>query len=154
MANGNWHWQESGTAWKGVGIYHVTLTVPSREPLLGKLVNPAGHNSDGIVLCKCVAYLLNNHHQDGKGQGAIETSTGCRCYTTSGRGRRACSPSQFSLNLCHFGLLPAKKCKNIAIYCLKTCRYRQYFVSLHLQKSLIIDYASSSSALQPRRGAH
>ena len=33
-----WHWQESGTAWKGVGIYHVTLTVPSREPLLGKLV--------------------------------------------------------------------------------------------------------------------
>ena len=72
MANGNWHWQESGTAWKGVGIYHVTLTVPSREPLLGKLVNPAGHKSDGIVLCKCVAYLLNNHHQDGKGQGAIE----------------------------------------------------------------------------------
>ena len=40
MANGNWHWQESGTAWKGVGIYHVTLTVPSREPLLGKLVIP------------------------------------------------------------------------------------------------------------------
>ena len=72
MANGNWHWQESGTAWKGVGIYHVTLTVPSREPLLGKLVIPAGNNSDGIVLCKGVAYLLNNHHQDGKGQGAIE----------------------------------------------------------------------------------
>lgn len=40
MANGNWHWQESGTAWKGVGIYHVTLTVPSREPLLGELVIP------------------------------------------------------------------------------------------------------------------
>ena len=40
MANGKWHWQESGTAWKGVGIYHVTLTVPSREPLLGKLVIP------------------------------------------------------------------------------------------------------------------
>ena len=35
-----WHWQESGTAWKGVGIYHVTLTVPSREPLLGSLVIP------------------------------------------------------------------------------------------------------------------
>jgi hypothetical protein len=33
---------------------------------------PAGNNSDGIVLCKCVAYLLNNHHQDGKRQGAIE----------------------------------------------------------------------------------
>ncbi len=35
-----WQWQESGTAWKGVGIYHVTLVVPSREPLLGKLVIP------------------------------------------------------------------------------------------------------------------
>ena len=29
-----WHWQEVGTAWKGVGIYHVTLTIPSRQPLL------------------------------------------------------------------------------------------------------------------------
>ena len=40
MADNNWHWQEPGSAWKGVGIYHVTLTVPSREPLLGKLVIP------------------------------------------------------------------------------------------------------------------
>lgn len=32
-----WHWQEAGTAWKGVGIYHVTLTIPSRQPLLGTL---------------------------------------------------------------------------------------------------------------------
>ena len=35
-----WKWQESGEAWKGVGIYHVTLTVPSREPLLGTLIIP------------------------------------------------------------------------------------------------------------------
>lgn len=35
-----WKWQKPGEAWKGVGIYHVTLTVPSREPLLGKLVIP------------------------------------------------------------------------------------------------------------------
>lgn len=35
-----WHWQEPGKAWKGVGIYHVTLTVLTREPLLGKLVIP------------------------------------------------------------------------------------------------------------------
>lgn len=35
-----WQWQEPGTAWKGVGIYHVTLTIPSREPLLGELVIP------------------------------------------------------------------------------------------------------------------
>lgn len=42
MANEHdiWQWQEPGTAWKGVGIYHVTLTIPSREPLLGKLVIP------------------------------------------------------------------------------------------------------------------
>lgn len=35
-----WEWQEPGTAWKGAGIYHVTLTIPSREPLLGELVIP------------------------------------------------------------------------------------------------------------------
>ena len=35
-----WHWQEPGTAWRGVGVYHVTLTVPSREALLGTLVIP------------------------------------------------------------------------------------------------------------------
>ena len=40
MSNENWHWQEPGSAWKGVGIFHVTLTVPSREPLLGKLIIP------------------------------------------------------------------------------------------------------------------
>ena len=38
--NEKWQWQEPGTAWKGVGLYHVTLTVPSREPLLGRLVIP------------------------------------------------------------------------------------------------------------------
>lgn len=35
-----WQWQEPGTAWKGVGIYHVTLTVTDRQPLLGELVIP------------------------------------------------------------------------------------------------------------------
>ena len=39
---GQWRWQESGTAWRGVGVYHVTLTVPSREPLFGRLVIPDG----------------------------------------------------------------------------------------------------------------
>jgi len=38
--NEQWQWQESGHAWHGVGIYHVTLTVPSRQPLLGTLVIP------------------------------------------------------------------------------------------------------------------
>ena len=40
MANGNWHWQERGTAWRGIGIYHVTLTVTGRQPLLGTLDIP------------------------------------------------------------------------------------------------------------------
>ena len=35
-----WHWQEPETAWKGVGIYHITMVVSSREDLLGTLVIP------------------------------------------------------------------------------------------------------------------
>lgn len=35
-----WRWQKQGTAWKGIGIYHVTIVVPSREPLLGTLIIP------------------------------------------------------------------------------------------------------------------
>ena len=44
-----WQWQESGTAWRGVGVYHVTLTVPSREPLLGTLVIPEGDPSKARI---------------------------------------------------------------------------------------------------------
>ena len=40
MEKEKWQWQGWGTAWKGIGIYHVTMTIPSREPLLGKLVIP------------------------------------------------------------------------------------------------------------------
>ena len=40
MEHEKWSWQEPGTAWKGAGIYHVTITIPSREPLLGTLVIP------------------------------------------------------------------------------------------------------------------
>lgn len=35
-----WQWQAPGTAWKGVGLYHVTLTITDRRPLLGTLVIP------------------------------------------------------------------------------------------------------------------
>ena len=35
-----WKPQERGKAWKGAGLYHVTLTIPSREPSLGELVIP------------------------------------------------------------------------------------------------------------------
>lgn len=35
-----WQWKENGSAWYGIGIYHITLVVPSREPLLGELIIP------------------------------------------------------------------------------------------------------------------
>ena len=51
--NGNeteqWHWQEPGTAWRGIGVYHVTLTVPSRQPLFGTLVIPQNDPSQAKV---------------------------------------------------------------------------------------------------------
>jgi hypothetical protein len=49
MAEDQWQWQEPGTAWKGVGIYHITLTVPSRQPLLGTLVIPQNDPSQARV---------------------------------------------------------------------------------------------------------
>ena len=62
MGDNKWHWQESGTAWKGVGIYHVTLTVPSREPLLGELVIPENDPTKAYVketpLAKQVVFSL------------------------------------------------------------------------------------------------
>lgn len=44
-----WQWQELGTAWRGVGVYHVTLTVPSREPLFGTLVVPENDPSNAKI---------------------------------------------------------------------------------------------------------
>lgn len=35
-----WKWQEPGTTWKGIGLYHITLTIPDRRPLLGQLEVP------------------------------------------------------------------------------------------------------------------
>ena len=49
MIEEEWQWQEPGTAWKGVGIYHITLTVPSRQPLLGTLVIPQNDPSQARV---------------------------------------------------------------------------------------------------------
>jgi len=44
-----WQWQTSGTAWRGIGVYHVTLTVPSREPLLGTLVIPEDNPTNAQI---------------------------------------------------------------------------------------------------------
>ena len=64
-----WKWQETGTAWKGVGIYHVTLVVPSRESLLGRLVIPENDPKQAVVerteMGKEIVYLIGTipqHH--------------------------------------------------------------------------------------------
>ena len=64
-----WQWQQEGTAWRGVGIYHVTLTVPSREPLLGTLVipdnNPLNARIDRTTLGNAVVdelYVMTKHY--------------------------------------------------------------------------------------------
>lgn len=44
-----WQWKESGTAWYGMGIYHMTLVVPSREPLLGELIIPEDNPEKAYV---------------------------------------------------------------------------------------------------------
>ena len=49
MTEEQWQWQEPGTAWRGVCTYHITLTVPSRQPLLGTLVIPQDDPSQARV---------------------------------------------------------------------------------------------------------
>lgn len=64
MANNQWSWQEPGTAWKGIGIYHVTMTIPSREPLLGTLKIPDNDPKQAFVertdLGKEIVYLIGS----------------------------------------------------------------------------------------------
>ena len=45
----HWHWQKQGTAWKGIGIYHITLSVSNREPLLGTLVIPDNNPTQAYI---------------------------------------------------------------------------------------------------------
>ena len=45
----HWKWQEPGTAWRGICTYHITLTIPSREPLIGTLVIPDGDPAQARV---------------------------------------------------------------------------------------------------------
>ncbi len=48
-AQEKWKWQAPGTTWKGVGLYHITLTVTDRRPLLGTLVIPGNDPSKAWV---------------------------------------------------------------------------------------------------------
>ena len=71
MADEQWHWQDPGTAWKGIGIYHVTLVVSSREPLLGELVIPDNDPTQarvelselGLCVKACVDEIPKRHKQ-------------------------------------------------------------------------------------------
>ena len=64
-----WKWQEPGTTWKGIGLYHITLTIPDRSPLLGSLEVP---NNDpnkakvkrtalGNALVNCLLSIQHYH---------------------------------------------------------------------------------------------
>ena len=44
-----WQPQEPGKAWKGAGLYHITLTIPSRESLLGMLIIPDDDPTQAFV---------------------------------------------------------------------------------------------------------
>lgn len=66
-----WQWQEPGKAWHGVGIYHVTLVVPSREPLLGELVIPGNDPKQAFVKLTALGEQVKdcmrdipNHHPE------------------------------------------------------------------------------------------
>jgi len=58
--NDTWQWQEPGEAWKGAGLYHITLTVPSREPLLGTLVIPDNNPKQAKLEALPLGRLLVN----------------------------------------------------------------------------------------------
>ena len=44
-----WQFQQPGTTWKGAGLYHLTLTVTDRQPLLGTLVIPGDNPAKAVV---------------------------------------------------------------------------------------------------------
>ena len=64
-----WQWQEPGGAWKGAGLYHVTLTVTDRQPMLGWLVTPESdpararvvRTALGDALVNCLMSIPRHH---------------------------------------------------------------------------------------------
>ena len=69
MTPSQWHWQEPGTAWRGCGIYHITLAQSDRSiPLLGQLTecaDPADAEVErtelGNAIVHCVAQIPQHH---------------------------------------------------------------------------------------------
>ena len=70
MSEERWHWQ-TGRIWRGVGIYHVTMVVPSRMPLLGELVIPDDSPEQAYVVRKELGeavlklmFMIPDHHPE------------------------------------------------------------------------------------------
>ncbi len=69
MGREAWRWQQPGTTWKGAGLYHITLTVSSRKPMLGRLVmdddSPATARIErtpfGDALVECLLSIRSRH---------------------------------------------------------------------------------------------
>lgn len=71
MTDDKWHWQEYGSAWHGIGIYHITMVVATREPVLGTLVYPNDNPIDAKVeltpfgeQIKTCVYSIPLHHPE------------------------------------------------------------------------------------------
>lgn len=64
-----WKWQESGTTWKEIGLYHITLTITDRRPLLGTFVIPENDPCRAMVrraalgnaLVNCLLSIPHHH---------------------------------------------------------------------------------------------
>lgn len=64
-----WQWQEPGGAWRGAALYHLTLTVTSRQPLLGTLAIPDNDPAQarvkrtplGDALVDCLLSIQTHH---------------------------------------------------------------------------------------------
>ena len=64
-----WKWQEPGTSWKGIGLYHITLTITDRQALLGTLTitnnDPTTakvvRTSLGNALIDCLLSIPHHH---------------------------------------------------------------------------------------------
>ena len=49
MEENLWKIQEYGTTWKDKGLYHVTITIPDRQRILGNLIIPNDDPQQAII---------------------------------------------------------------------------------------------------------
>ena len=49
MEQNTWKLQDYGTTWKGKGLYHITITIPDRQRILGTLVIPNNDPKQAVI---------------------------------------------------------------------------------------------------------